>query len=461
MRVAGMKAWIACTLLACVPLASAADYRQHYAEQWPLSLSSAQSGAYRVVLEAPVYRRAAAPDLADVQVFNAAGQSLPSALLAPDAPLAQSPVQRELPWFVLPAADARTSGDLRLLTDLDSDGRVRRVEARIGTAGAAAAGGWLVDASVLGRQPVSALVLDWAQADAPLQTQVRVEVSDDLAHWQVVQASAPLMDLQRVGKRLLQRRLQIDASPQYLRISPLPGQVLPVLRSVIAELPPAPATLTWEWETLQPVSSGNGEFFFTLDGRFPITRAQVQTADNSAVQWALYSRDADEAPWQRRAGPWMAWQLDRDGEREQSAAQALNGGQRNRQWKLVASPADSGTVPTLRLGYRPEVLVFLSQGVAPYALAVGSATLRRSDAPVAPLIEELRLRNGPQWQPALARMESSAEMLAGNAALQAPRDWKRWLLWGLLLLGVLVVAGLALSVLRTGASGGRGGPEQP
>ena len=32
--------------------------------------------------------------------------------------------------------------------------------------------------------------------------------------------------------------------------------------------------------------------------------------------------------------------------------------------------------------------------------------------------------------------------------LTAPRDWKQWLLWGLLVLGVLVVGGFAVSLLR-------------
>jgi hypothetical protein len=91
------------------------------------------------------------------------------------------------------------------------------------------------------------------------------------------------------------------------------------------------------------------------------------------------------------------------------------------------------------LGYQPEVLVFLSQGAAPYALAVGSATARRMEAPIGVLIEELRQRNDPSWQPTLARLEGSPEPLAGDAALKPQHDWKAWLLWALLGLGVLVV----------------------
>ena len=136
------------------------------------------------------------------------------------------------------------------------------------------------------------------------------------------------------------------------------------------------------------------------------------------------------------------------GQRQQSAAQPLGGVHRDRYWKLVANPAETATAPTLRLGYQPEVLVFLSQGAAPYALAVGSATARRMEAPIGVLIEELRQRNDPSWQPTLARLEGSPEPLAGDAALKPQLDWKAWLLWALLGLGVLVVGGLAVSLLR-------------
>jgi hypothetical protein len=290
--------------------AQATDYRAQYAEQWPLSLSSAQSGAYRVVLEPAIYRRAGAADLGDLQVFNAAGQALPSALLAPDQPLAQPPVQRELPWFALPPLAEAQRNDLQLLTERDTDGRVRRVEARLGGGAVAnGQGGWLIDASVLGQQPLAALVLDWAESGQPLQAQVQLDASDDLQRWQSIARDVPLVDLQRAGKRLLQRRLQVDSNVRYLRILPQGEARLPELRSVLAELPPAPATVPWEWLSLTPTAQGKGEFTFELDGRFPATRADVASTDNSLVQWTLFSRDDESAEWQRRSAPWIAHQL--------------------------------------------------------------------------------------------------------------------------------------------------------
>lgn len=445
-----MKKWTALLMALLATSAGAQDHRQHYAEQWTLSLPSSPSGAYRIVLEPQVYRRAWSPMLADVQVYNAAGQALPSALLGPDQPLAQPPVQRELPWFPLPTLDARTRNDLQLLAERDSDGRVRRVEARLGSGrDAAKPGGWLIDSSVLGQLPMATLVLDWAEGGPPLQARVRVDASEDLRRWTLVDDDVPLVDLQRSGKRLLQRRVDVGRSARYLRVLPRDGQALPSLRAVVAELPPAPATNPWEWLSLAPVAQKDGQFEFELDGRFPVTRLDVATADNSLVQWSAWSRDDPATDWQRRTAPWVAYQVQgAPTQRDRSAPRVLATATRDRYWKLVAEPATAAGSPTLRLGYQPEVLMFLSQGAAPYALAVGSATATRRDAPVSVLVDDLRLRNGPTWQPALARMEGEPEALAGDAALQPPRDWKRWLLWSLLVLGVLVVLGLAVGVLR-------------
>jgi hypothetical protein len=163
----------------------------------------------------------------------------------------------------------------------------------------------------------------------------------------------------------------------------------------------------------------------------------------------LESRDADDAAWQHRAGPWVAFQVGAQGGQERSAEQALADIVRDRQWRLSSRTPVNG-VPMLRLGYRPEVMVFLAQGQPPFALVAGSARAMRADAPLAQLVEAIRARRGGDWQPATATLGTPV-VLAGAQVLQpAPpqRDWKSWLLWGLLVLGAVVVAGFAASLLR-------------
>jgi hypothetical protein len=68
------------------------------------------------------------------------------------------------------------------------------------------------------------------------------------------------------------------------------------------------------------------------------------------------------------------------------------------------------------------------------------------------LLADLRARNGGRWAPAVATLGARTE-LAGPAALDdtPPRDWGTWLLWGVLVLGVVLVGGFAVRLLRTPA----------
>lgn len=437
----------------------AAGGRDDYARQWPLVLADADAGAYRVTLDAEVYRSASQATLDDVAVFNADGEPVPAALFSAGQQLAQSPRTVALPWFPLPPGDAGQARDITQISERDADGRVRRVETRIadGVRADAAkrpANAWLVDASAIGERIVS-LELDW-QGDAPIDISYMVEGSDDLRDWRVLQPMAQLLDLTRDGQRLRQRSIALDTQARYLRLRPMREDASLPLTGVSASVVSPPSSSDWQWRGLKGVREADTKtmaYGFELDGRFPVDRIDVATSGNDASTWQLQSRDSDDAAWVTRAGPWVAFQLGKAGGRNRSAPRTLDAVVRDRYWRL-ASAANSAAVPTLRLGYRPEVLVFVARGAAPYALLAGSARAGRDPSPLPLLVEAIRSARGTDWQPAEATTGAAVEV-SGAAALvpQAPeRDWKSWLLWGVLVLGALMVVGLALSLLRKPAT---------
>ena len=450
-----MKRLLACFVL--LPLAAFAAARDDYARQWLLTLQDADVGAYRVTLDREVYRSVQSPELRDVDVIDGSGAPVSAALFAAGQSLAQPPRHVVLPWFPLPAGRAAQAQDLTVISERDTDGNVLRIEAR-GSTGPQAPGigadAWLVDTGAL-HEDIVALELDWNPPAGGLDVAYRVEGSDDLRSWRVLQPQAQLLDLVRDGNHLRQPRIPLDGSARYLRLVPNGGGVPPALTAVRAEMAPTTVGLPWSWETLSGrviVEHGSTTYLYTLDGRFPIERADVALPGNSASEWTLQSRDADDAPWQPRAGPWVAYRIGAAGA-DRSATQALGGVTRDRYWRL-SSRTPGGTVPTLRLGYRPEVVIFVAQGPAPYALVAGSARAGRAQAPVAELVDALRMQHGIDWQPASASLAAPA-VLAGAQALvpaSAPRDWKSWLLWSVLVAGVLVVAAFASSLLRRPAS---------
>ena len=443
-----------CLLL--LPALAGATQTDDYARQWPLGLQTQDAGAYRVVLDREVYRSATLPSLGDVDVRNAAGPAVPAALFSPDQPLAQAARQLALPWFPLPRGQAASGRDITLISERDADGSVRRVEARVGDAAGTgsepSANSWLIDASQLDAQIV-ALQLDWPVQAAALDVAYRVEGSDDLRDWRILQPRAQLLDLTRDGQRLQQRRIELDRQAKYLRLSPLQADAVLPLAGVFAELAVPAIAETWQWEALrgrEVVENGRTYYQFTLDGRFPIARADIALDGNAAGEWTLESRHAEDDQWRRRAGPWVAFQVDGEDGGERSAEQSLAGIVRDHQWRL-SSRTPTKLMPVLRLGYQPEVMVFLAQGQPPFALVAGSGRAKRADAPLPQLVDAIRMRRGRDWQPATAALGAST-VLAGAQALQPvppERDWKLWLLWGLLVLGAVVVAGFAASLLRT------------
>ncbi len=443
-----MKRWLVLCLLPAVALA--ATPRDDYRQQWPLQLARAGAGAYYVTLTPDVYRTAHDAQALDLQPLNAAGQALPAALAPPEAALEGPSRRQPLPVFALPPSALQDDGVLQVVAERDASGAVRRIETQTGPA-VRAGGGWLVDASALSA-PMRALLLEWP-AQPRVQVEVRLEGSQDLRRWSVIEPRVTLLELANARERLQQRRLPLGAGARYLRVVPLAGE-LPALTAAYAELASAPPPAAWQWLTLAGRARGPG-FEFTLDGRFPVAQVDVTGGDADAVEWTLQSRDAEDAPWLPRAGPWLAYRLGEADRGDRSRPQPLAQPTRDRYWRLLPRAGSTPAVPRLRLGYRPERMLFLAQGAGPYALAAGSARARRSDAPLPQMIDALRHTQGAAWQPAQATLAPAPQVLAGTAALQPaapPRDWKAWLLWALLVAGAAVVAGLAISLLRGGGT---------
>ena len=439
-------------LLVLLPLAAFAGVRDDYARQWPLSLSVADAGAYRVVLDRSVYAQLQTPALKDLVVVNADGAALPASLFDAEQPLARAADAVEVPWFPLPGGNAQ-SRDIASISEIAADGSLRRVVMTGDGAPAGPGTDYLLDTSRLGR-PVQALQLAWPDGQAPFDRAYRVDASDDLRAWRTVQVEGRLVDLQNNGARVLNDRIEVDGvQAKYLRLSALRRDQPALALSAVRAESVATAAPDWQWEEVAGKrvvdKQGRATFVYEIQGRFPFERADVVLPGNSSNEWVLESRDGEDAAWQPAAGQWMAFQLQGNGSR--SAPQSLQRLNRDHFWRLASRTAADDAAPVLRLGYRPEVLVFLAQGQPPYAVLAGSARGTRTDAPLPQLVDALRTQRGQDWQPAIALLGKGEALAAADTALTpapAERDWKAWLLWAVLIGGALIVAGFASSLLK-------------
>ena len=442
---------------ALLPVAVFAGVRDDYARQWPLTLGQEAAGAYRVELDRSVYQQLQSPQLKDLEVINAEGVAVAASLFDAEQPLAKSTTRVDVPWFPLPPDSTPQSRDIASISEIAADGSLRRVVMQ-GSGESTpdqASNEYLIDTSRL-QQAVQALQVTWAAGQAPFDRPYRVTASDDLKHWRTVQEEGHLVELQNNGERILKDRIELDqVKARYLRLVPLQkNQRALALTGVRAELVPLSVEQAWQWEEIKGtrvVEKDGGEVFvYKIDGHFPFQRADVLLPGNSSNEWILKSRDSEKAEWQFAAAPWMAFQVEGGGTASRSPPQPLDALNRDRYWRLLPKQAIQGEVPTLKLGYRPEVVVFLAQGNAPYALVAGSARAQRAEAPLPQLVEALRAQRGASWQPATATLGKGVALAGEQALVPAPveRDWKAWLLWALLIGGALIVAGFAFSLLK-------------
>lgn len=445
-----MRTFLAICLLGPVAALAQAPQPAPYATRWPLALSGEQAGAYRVVLDREVYATTAWPDLRDVDVLDAHGRPVAAALFAPEQPTALPARRIAVPWFPLPAPPQDAGAPARVSAQFGEDGRIVRIEA----ANAAAAGpsrAFLVDLSGVRADP-EALEITW-DPGTPREARYRVEGSRDLQDWETLQARVTLVELQRGSQRLLRDEVPVRAGFRYVRLVPLDASPALPIREVRVRLDVVHLRQAVQWSELRGrrVSEhGTDGYVYESDGRYPIALADLAMDDYAVGEWMLESRDAADAPWRLRAGPWVAYRVGGDRQTASPEQPLASGIVRDRHWRLRSRGALPPQAPRLRLGYRPEVMVFLAQGTPPYALVAGSAVARREAVPMPALVDALRRDRGEDWQPAPAYLAPPAP-LAGAAALTpppTPRDWKAWLLWGLLLLGAGLVVAFAFSLLR-------------
>lgn len=435
-----------------------ANESQRYAYAWPLSLDG-DGSAWQVELPIEVYAVLTDRELRDLVVVDAQGNPVPTALRAAESAPATSALSA-LPLFALPpSAQAADESPLNLRIERDADGRLRSLDADLGSTKAnAATNDWLIDASRLAAG-IDSLRLDWDDANGTAQ--FAISASNDLQNWRTVVGTASVLSLAQNGNRLDRHDIYLSGvHAKYLRLRRLDhGPMLPGLRvsaATSARADPVRAARQWIVATAQdaaaaPAGSDAKEYRYTLPGALPVEALKFDLADdNSVARVDVSGRRSEGATWYARA-EFTAFRLHSEGTTIGNDEVALAGIARDTQWRArAATPLN--LPPRLSLAWRPDRFIFLGEGKGQYRLAAGSVTARRADYPVDVALAQLRGKLGADWQPPLARL-GARETLAGDAALQLPapaakHDWKTFLLWAVLVGAAALIGYLALSLLR-------------
>lgn len=439
-------------MLAAPTLAASAPTPEEFAYALPLEVAQG-SGLARVTLPAAVYEGAAHPGLADLRVFDAAGQPVPFAL-EPARTLEIPPrvtALRAFPMYArtdVPLHDARVRVQTRgrdvsvLLEDRDAAGARTARTLR----------GYLVDLGAE-RPPLDSLRFDWRAGPVTQLLPVTIEGSDDLDGWRTLAENVTLARLQSDGASLVRDTAEFTRSRvRYLRIS-FPGvAAIPSLVALEGRFGAGVAPQARQWKEVAGRANGDSEREFDLGGAFPVDRLQLVLAgDNAVAPVEILSRRTQSDAWRSVASAtfYRIAQGNRSvGNPDVSLPLVLQ-----RYWKVRAVAAGAALPPfAFKAGWVPQQMVILTQGVAPFRLVYGHGQVQDGAMPIGTLVPGW----GTEHAPAIAEARVGVQQtLAGPGAKKAALDVKRWALWGALVAAVAVLGWMAWSLTRQMKAGSK------
>lgn len=462
-----MRPLIAACLLPAAVAALGAERPADFAYGIPLE-ADGKEALYEVTLPPAVYRGVFGARLADVRVFNGAGEAVPHAWRPRRTAGAEAAKPVTLTLFPLKAEEGASLDGISIRVRRGPGGR-SSVDVTSTSTGARKGSrkrtvGYLVDLTAL-EQALSAIELEWQVVPEGFAGKLRVDASDDLGSWRTLVGAAPLVNLEMAGQRLQQKRVELPRQKvKYLRLSWVPlgaGAAPPELVSASGEPVERTVEAVREWMTVEPMKGEKpGEYLFDVRGHYPADRVRLHLPEtNTVTQVELLARDKTEQPW-RSVTRGVAYRL-RRGDGEITSPDVTIGVTTERFWLLRVDPRGGGIgagLPKLEAGWVPHGLVFAARGEPPFQLAYGSREAKPASFAIENLIPGYRDAAGPKIRAAKAGAQqtinvSSAKALAqqelgGKARLRERIDWKRWSLWGALVLGVLILGAMAWRLAR-------------
>ncbi|MFO7594304.1 MAG: DUF3999 domain-containing protein [Pseudomonadota bacterium] len=427
---------------------------EDFAYGFPLEVDG-DGALYSFDLPEAVYRHSTRVDLGDMRIFNGYGEVVPLLLKPGVEPHKTRREPVELRFFPLYDESDSTDSGTQIHIATDESGAVVDLWQRGPSEQKQVIKRYLIDASGL-EWPMEKLLLDWGKPSGSFLESVSVEYSDDLHRWETLDASFTLAALNYQGHRLGQQEIALPAlETKYLRISwPLDDRGIQ-LRSVKAEVLRKGDEVPRRRLKLQPSGEGapHGVHEFETGGHYPVDRLQLHLPQgNTVVQAKLFSRSEEkEAAWQLRHQG-LFYNLTREGYTLHNDVVRLPAIS-DPHWRLEVETDGGGIgrgTPRLELGWVPHRLYFVTRGETPFSLAFGAANIEPSRSDLGPLLDKLQQGDGGSGFIKSATTGSLYE-LGGERRLKPappPLPWKKWLLWSVLVLGVLLLVFMARSLYR-------------
>ncbi|UXH80365.1 DUF3999 domain-containing protein [Roseateles amylovorans] len=435
--------------------------------RWQAAVTLQQEGSF-IALPLPpsAYAHSLSPGLADLRVVDAAGQRVPYAWLPqPEGAPRSEESLRATTAYPLPrrtAPDAALQSPVEVLVQGDRL-RVRRLGGGDTLARPdAMSPGWLFDLGerTPGEAAPQRLRLTWS-GPSEFAATFDIDASETLRDWRGA-GSGQVMALSAPSGALQQRDVLLPADvPRFVRLVWRDTSTAPQLtggQAVRIQTGLGAQTVT---ETLRftpsPEPAGRwplvpNSLHFDLGGGLPIHAVDLQLPPATrVVPLRLQGRQRSDEPW-RELGSWVAYRLDRpDGQSPTSHSPPMAVPATVRYLRLLPDER-TGALDAARTQLVVKAalatLVFASQGQPPFQLQAGADNAANGALPIGMLVPQL-----DQERDRLGRAQLGEWTEVTAVAEQAAADQRRaamrvWLLWGVLLAGVIALGAMVWKLAR-------------
>jgi len=407
---------------------------------------------YRVDLPRQVYEQSVWPDLRDVRVFNHDGERVPFTLETQRAAARET---QPIPLRVFPLAasqpDTTDEGQtvVRLRSPAGVDIRINgESEKPVGQSYLLALPETMPENFTL-RQ----LKLGWPEPVENWRSRVTLLFSQDMRIWHTLQEDAPIMALASGSDRLKIDQINLDRSFSL-------GKTRYLL--MVFDTPTLPVTITQavaqpdsEPTPLEQVKlAGEGKRISATEAQYqwarpqPFSAVSIRLLEDGVLPVAIAWRSTADGEWQplRKTMLWA--------QNEQVSAPLTLPAELVQAIRITTLDARLPDPLPQVMGSRDrQSLVFNAQGKGPFMLAWGNGAAPPAAVTMDDLIPEaLRKQLDLAAIPGVhldARMELGGEArLTATSPAERQGMWKTLLVWGALLLGVVVLVGMALRIWR-------------
>ncbi|TAG83008.1 MAG: DUF3999 domain-containing protein [Betaproteobacteria bacterium] len=446
-------------LFACAHSSAHSEKPDTFALRFPVQIE-ANVGLQRLALPPAALAAIRSNNFADVRVFNANGDAVPMALL-PQRTETTVPLPRTASMFPINVTQAQEQnlGGLQLRIDERAGQRTVIVDAGKPSTPAGTQTrqiGALIDTSALVTK-LDAIMVD---ADLPIGEPVSLTVSasKDLKNWRVL-AEAPVF---RFGGEGSPGNLRVplnsaNLDKEYLRVT-WPSNTAIKLRGVqTVETPSAAVAARTELSLTVSKGSSENEAIIAVPFATPIHALALRASvPNTLVPVRIHVRNAKSEPW-RFVTSSVVYRIASGNAESTNPPLELNG--------LIAKEirieadrnpnAFATALPSAHAVVNPVNIAFVTSGNPPFTLAVGNKEAKPVTLPLSSVIPGYV--DGSETKLAQATVDVVNVIATAPAApttlsaikekVGAPSE-RSLVLWGVLIAGVLLLGGLAWSMVK-------------